>query len=316
MIAENIYAGLWMAPMAGVTDKPFRILVREMGCDLAFTEMISGKAIQYNNRRTWNMLDLTGEAPIGVQLFGSDPQVMANAAKVAEAEGASLIDINMGCPVPKVVNNGEGAALMKSPSTAFSIVRQVSEAVSIPVTAKIRSGWDNASVNAVAFAQGLAQSGAAAITVHGRTRAQMYSGTADWDIIAKVVKAVEIPVIGNGDIWAGKDAKEIINQTGCRGIMMARGVLGNPWLFKEVKAALAGKDYSSPSPGDRVAMAVRHLRMEVAYRGEKMAVPFMRKHLAWYLKGMPGTAALKRQIFSETSSFVIEGLLRDYNQEE
>lgn len=305
-----------MAPMAGVTDKPFRILVREMGCDLVFTEMISGKAIQYNNRRTWNMLDLKGESPIGVQLFGSDPQVMANAAKVAEAEGASLIDINMGCPVPKVVNNGEGAALMKIPDTAFSIVRQVSEAVSIPVTVKIRSGWDNASVNAVAFAQGLAKSGAAAITVHGRTRAQMYSGTADWDIIAKVVRAVEIPVIGNGDIWAGKDAKKIINQTGCQGIMMARGVLGNPWLFREVKAALAGKDYSSPSYGDKIAMAVRHLRMEVAYRGEKMAVPFMRKHLAWYLKGMPETAALKRLIFSEASSKVIERLLRDYIQEE
>lgn len=311
MKKENRIPELWMAPMAGVTDKPFRTLVREMGCSLTFTEMISGKAIQYKNPRTWNMLDLQGEDPIAVQIFGSEPQVMASAAKVAQAEGASQIDINMGCPVPKVVRNGEGAALMRTPDLAFLIVSKVREAVSIPVTVKIRAGWDKESVNAVSFAQGLSNSGADAITVHGRTREQMYSGSADWSIIAEVVQAVDIPVIGNGDIWNGKDAEALIAETGCWGIMLARGVLGNPWLFREVRSTFEDRDYQPPALGQRIETAIRHLRLETLYRGER-AVPFMRKHLAWYLKGMPATAALKKEIFVQTSPEEIENLLWNY----
>lgn len=295
---------LWMAPMAGVTDKPFRQLVKEQGCDLAFTEMISGKAIQFENRRTWKMLDIEGESPIGVQLFGSEPHVMAAAAKVAQEQGASLVDINMGCPVPKVVGNGEGSALMRNPELAFAIVRAVKESVTIPVTVKIRAGWDASSINAVSFAQGLAHAGADAITVHGRTREQMYSGKADWNIIAQVVEAVAVPVIGNGDIWTGVDALAVLDQTGCQGIMLARGVMGNPWLFAEVSAALAKKDYQPPTIRARLSLAIRHLRMELEYRAEKQAVLFMRKHLAWYLKGLPQTAELKRQIFADRKSVV------------
>lgn len=311
MKTEKMIPELWMAPMAGVTDKPFRALVREMGCSLTFTEMISGKAIQYKNPRTWKMLDLRGENPIAVQIFGSEPQVMASAAKVAQEEGASQIDINMGCPVPKVVRNGEGAALMRTPDLAFSIVSKVREAVSVPVTVKIRAGWDRKSVNAVSFARGLSNSGADAITVHGRTREQMYSGYADWSIIAEVVQAVDIPVIGNGDVWNGQDAKELIDKTGCQGIMLARGVLGNPWLFREVRSTLEGRDYQQPALGKRIETAIRHLRMETVYRGQR-AVPFMRKHLAWYLKGMPATAALKKEIFVQTSPDIIENLLWNY----
>lgn len=302
---------LWMAPMAGVTDLPFRLLVREQGCDLTFTEMVSSKAIQFKNRQTWKMLDLEAQ-PTGVQLFGSDPQVMAQAARVAQAQGAAVIDINMGCPVPKVVGNGEGAALMRAPDLAFSIVKAVSRAVSIPVTAKIRAGWDRKSVNAVEFAQGLAQAGARAITVHGRTREQMYSGSADWEIIGQVVRAVSVPVIGNGDIWSGTDALAMLRQTGCRGVMLARGVLGNPWLFAEVSAALSGREYQPPTIGQRIKTALRHFHLELEYREERKAVLFMRKHLAWYLKGMPETAALKKQIFTLTSPRRIEELLLNY----
>ncbi len=303
---------LWMAPMAGITDKPFRQLVREQGCQLAFTEMVSAKAILYNNRRTWNMLDLNGEDAVGVQLFGSEPEVMAEAARIAQQQGAQVIDINMGCPVPKIVNNGEGAALMRQPERAFAIVKAVAEAVSVPVTVKIRAGWDASSINAVSFTRGIAQAGARAVTVHGRTRAQMYSGRACWEIIARVVQAVDIPVIGNGDVWSGAAAKEMLRQTGCHGVMLARWVLGNPWLFAEAASALAGREYSPPSLRDRIFMAIRHLRMEVAYRGEKQAVLFMRKHLAWYLKGLPGASHLKRKIFAEQSADVIANLLYRY----
>lgn len=302
---------LWMAPMAGVTDRPFRHLVREQGCNLTFTEMISSKAIQFENRQTWKMLDLETQ-PTGVQLFGADPQVMAAAAQVAQAQGAALIDINMGCPVPKVVAIGEGAALMRTPALAYSIVKAIVAAVSIPVTVKIRAGWDRQSVNAVEFAQGLAQAGARVIIVHGRTREQMYGGSADWDIIGQVVRAVSVPVMGNGDIWSGPDARAMLEQTSCRGVMLARGVLGNPWLFAEVDATLSGKTYQQPSIRERIELALRHLRMELEYREERTAVLFMRKHLAWYLKGMSGTAPLKRQIFTLTSPRQIEESLINF----
>ena len=303
---------LWMAPMAGVTDKPFRKLLAEQGCGLAFTEMISGKALQYNNRRTWHMLDLAGEDPIGVQLFGNHPQVMADAARVAQAEGATIVDINMGCPVPKIVGNMEGSALMREPGLAREIVSTVVKAVSIPVTVKIRAGWDKSSINAVPFAQMLEDAGASAITVHGRTREQMYSGKADWGIITQVVQAVRIPVIGNGDIWTGKDGVAMHNQTACSGIMLARGVMGNPWLFAEVSAEIGARDYVPPQPRQRIEMAIRHYNMELNYRDQRNAVLFMRKHLSWYLKGMIDTASLKKEIFRQTCPEVIIQMLQDY----
>lgn len=303
---------VWMAPMAGVTDKPFRRIIKEMGCGLAFTEMISGKAIQFNNRRTWNMLDLEGESPAAVQLFGSEPEVMAAAAKVAVAEGAEFLDINMGCPVPKIVGNGEGAALMREPELAASIVRAVVDVVGIPVTVKFRTGWDQNSINAVPFAQAMEQAGAAAVTVHGRTRDQMYSGKADWKVIAQVVKAVSIPVMGNGDIWTGADAADMLQQTGCSGVMLARGVMGNPWLFEEVVAALNNQNYTRPTPAQRIQLAIRHFKMELDYRDQRMAVLYMRKHLAWYLKGLPGTGETKKQIFRLTEPAAIEELLLGY----
>lgn len=315
---RDIYLGrqkigsLWLAPMAGVTDKPFRILAGEQGCDLAFTEMISGKALEFGNPRTWGLLDIKGESPIGVQLFGSSPSVLAAAAKVAQAEGATVIDINMGCPVPKIVGNGEGAALMRQPQLAAAIVSEVSGAVDIPVTVKIRAGWDENSINAPALAARLAAAGAAAITVHGRTRQQMYSGRANWEVIAEVVRAVEIPVIGNGDIWSGEEALAMQQQTGCAGIMVARGAMGNPWLFAEIKAALTGTDYQPPTLEQRIAMALRHFQMELVYRGRDRGVLFMRKHLAWYLKGLPRTAPLKKGIFAETCPGAIAAMLQEY----
>lgn len=306
---------LWLAPMAGVTDKPFRILAGEQGCDLAFTEMISGKALEFGNPKTWNMLDIKGESPIGIQLFGSSPSVLSAAAKVAQAQGASIIDINMGCPVPKIVGNGEGAALMQQPLLAESIVNRVAASVDIPVTVKIRAGWDKNSITAPAFAKRLAAAGAAAITVHGRTREQMYSGKANWEIIAQTVRAVEIPIIGNGDIWSGKEALAMQKQTGCAGIMVARGAMGNPWLFAEIKAAFRDTDYQPPSLQQRITMALRHFHMELAYRGRERGVLFMRKHLAWYLKGLPETAPLKKSIFAETCPQTIEAMLSAYLQQ-
>ncbi|HPZ22406.1 MAG TPA: tRNA dihydrouridine synthase DusB [Bacillota bacterium] len=305
---------LWLAPMAGVTDKPFRRIAAEQGCDMAFTEMISGKALEFGNPRTWDLLDIKGESPIGVQLFGCSPSVLAAAAKAAQAEGATVIDINMGCPVPKIVGNGEGAALMRQPQLAEAIVSEVSAAVDIPVTVKIRAGWDENSINAPALAVRLAAAGAAAITVHGRTREQMYSGRANWEVIAEVVRAVEIPVIGNGDIWSGKAALAMQQQTGCAGIMVARGAMGNPWLFAEIKAALRGADYQPPTLEQRIAMALRHFQMELAYRGRDRGVLYMRKHLAWYLKGLPHTASLKRSIFAETCPRTIAAMLQAYQK--
>ena len=301
---------LWLAPMAGVTDKPFRTLVQEQGCDLAFTEMISAKAIAHKNPKTWLLLDIKNEPPIGVQLFGSCPLVMAEAAQVAVEEGASLIDINMGCPVPKVVNNGEGAALMRNPPLAEEIVRRVVMAVPVPVTVKIRAGWD--SLSAPTLAARLVSAGVSAITIHARTRMQMYSGQADWEIITQVVQAVDVPIIGNGDTWSGGDARAMREQTGCAGVMVARGSLGNPWLFAEAKASLEGREHQPPTLKERIEMALRHFDMELSYRGQDRGMLFMRKHLAWYLKGLPGAAALKREIFTSSCPSDIKDMLLNY----
>lgn len=306
---ENPEGSLWLAPMAGVTDRPFRTLAREQGCDMAFTEMVSAQALTRSNPKTWCLLDIEKGSPIGVQLFGCCPQTLAEAARIAEAKGADMIDINMGCPVPKVVNSGGGAALLRNPQLAELIVKQVAAAVSIPLTVKLRAGWDNSSLNAPVLAQRLAAAGAAAIAIHGRTRAQMYTGAADWQIIAEAVKIAGVPIIGNGDVWSGKDALSIWEQTGCQGVMIARGALGNPWLFAEIKAAFANENYSPPAPKLRIDLAIRHLKMELAYRGREKGLLFMRKHLAWYLKGLPGSAALRRAMFTSVCPEAVEDML-------
>lgn len=280
------------APMAGVTDRAYRILAREAGCGLVCTEMVSDQALIYGNPKTCMILSCEGEPPpVSAQIFGSNTEYMVRAAAIVEERGASIIDINMGCPTPKIVRNGEGAALMKNPSLAARIISGVVRAVRVPVTVKIRKGWDQNSVNAVEMARVIEGSGASAITVHGRTREQFYSGEADWDIIRRVREAVNIPVIGNGDIRSGADAFRMMEQTGCHGVMIGRASMGNPWVFKEVAHYLAtGETLPPPSFEERILTAQRHLEMLVELKGEYIGVREMRKHAAWYLKGTRGAA--------------------------
>lgn len=293
-LANRVFA----APMAGVTDKAFRLLLRKMGCGLIVTEMASAKALQYSNRETYGILDLTGEdGPIAVQLFGSDPWVMAQGAQIAVEAGAAIVDINMGCPTPKIVKNGEGSALMKDTPLAARITGAVVRAVDVPVTVKMRKGWDENSVNAVELALAVEAAGAAAVAVHGRTRNQFYSGSADWDIIAQVKAALKIPVVGNGDIRSPEDAGRMLETTGCDAVMIGRACMGNPWIFSRTIAYLEeGRLVPEPVWQDRIEMALKHLRLAVAFKGEKTALLEMRKHLAWYTKGFRGAARIRETI--------------------
>ncbi|MDD2554637.1 MAG: tRNA dihydrouridine synthase DusB [Desulfotomaculaceae bacterium] len=286
------------APMAGVTDKSFRILAREAGCSLVCTEMVSDQALLYGNPKTCSLLDISGEdSPVSIQVFGSDPGYMAAAAEIVESRGARLIDVNMGCPTPKIVKNGEGAALMRNPDQAAAIIRAIVGRVKIPVTVKLRRGWDESSVNAVEMACLVEDAGAAAVTVHGRTRSQFYAGKADWGIIASVKRAVAIPVIGNGDIWTPQDALLMLEQTGCDGIMIGRASLGNPWIFKQTVYFLeTGAMLPGPTPGERAAMALKHFNLLLENKGENVAVREMRKHAAWYMKGLRGAARLREMV--------------------
>jgi len=300
------------APMAGVTDKSFRILAREAGCSLVCTEMVSDQALLHGNPKTCSLLDISGETgPVCVQIFGSDAKYMAGAAQIAESRGAGIIDINMGCPTPKIVKNGEGAALMKEPEKAAGIVKAVAGSVSVPVTVKIRKGWDESSVNAVEVAKLVEQAGAAAVTVHGRTRSQFYAGRADWDIIAAVRSAVSIPVIGNGDVRTPRDALAMLEHTGCSGVMIGRAALGNPWIFsRTVHFLKTGELLPGPSIEERVATAVRHFHMLVEFKGEKVAVWEIRRHAGWYMKGLRGAARLRERINRAKSGEEVVGLLK------
>ncbi|MBR2532863.1 MAG: tRNA dihydrouridine synthase DusB [Lachnospiraceae bacterium] len=287
-----------MAPMAGITDTAYRVLLEEMGVALTSTEMVSAKGIFYNNRNNHLILQTAeNEHPIAVQLFGSDPMIMARMAERI-APGFDVIDVNMGCPVPKIVNNGEGSALMKKPDLAFQILDMMVRVLSpMPVTVKFRKGFDDKHVNAVEFAKMAEQAGVAAITLHGRTRAQMYSGQADWDVIRQVKEAVRIPVFGNGDIFSPEDAKRMIDETGCDGVAIARGAKGNPWLIRRtIRYLESGELLPEPTPEERKAMAVRHAELAVRFKGEKLAIPEMRKHLAWYTSGLPGAAKLRAEM--------------------
>ncbi len=312
----SLEGNLLLGPMAGVTDLPFRLLCKEKGADLVYTEMVSAKGVQYNNKNTESLLLIhEEERPAALQLFGADPVILSETARRLEHRNFDILDINMGCPVPKVVNNGEGSALMKDPKLIGEIVRMVSGAIRKPVTVKIRKGFQEGGSNAVEAAKIAEANGAAAVAVHARTREQYYSGTADWEIIRAVKEAVSVPVIGSGDVFTPEDAKRMLKQTGCDAIMLARGTRGNPWLFRQIKEYLE-KGILLPKPDftEVKDMILRHAALSAEYKGEYTGIREMRKHVAWYTAGFPGSAKLRSRVNEIETMEDLCVMLEDYQK--
>ena len=296
--------GAGLAPMAGITDAAMRCLCREQGAAWAVSEMLSAKGWVFSGGRNKNAAEL--------QLFGSEPEYVAEAARRLEGAGFQFFDLNFGCPAPKITGNGEGSAMMRDPASIGAVVRALSDATRLPVTAKIRSGWDEASVNAVEVARVCEDNGARAIAVHARTRAQQYSGSADWRVIGAVKRAVSVPVFGNGDVRSGADAVRMLNETGCDAVLVGRAAQGNPWIFREIAAALRGESVAPPTPRERAEMAMRHYRLEETLYGEKAAVLQMRKHIAWYVHGLKGASRFRSSVNAMTDAEAIIDALRAF----
>lgn len=305
---------VFLAPMAGVTDLPFRRICARYGAGMTYSEMVSAKGLWYKDKKTASLMTIADdERPCAIQIFGSDPDIMGAVVDQVMEFHPDIIDINMGCPAPKIANNGDGSALMKNPKLMGEIVNAVAKVSPVPVTVKIRSGWDDGSKNALECAKILETNGAAAIAVHGRTRQQFYSGKADWDIIREIKNVLSIPVIGNGDIWKAEDAKAMLDYTGCDAVMIARGAQGNPFIFKQTAELLeTGKITFFPTPSQKAKQALEHTRMLVSDKGEERGIKEARKHIAWYIKGLKGASALKGKIFRVSDFYILEQLLNDY----
>ncbi len=307
--------GLLLGPMAGVTDRVYRQLCQEQGCELTFTEMVSAKAISYNNPKSKLILEIgEHETCVGVQLFGNDPYLISEMAKKIDHDKVACFDINMGCPVPKIVNNGEGSALMKEPKTIEKIVKALVKAVDKPVSIKIRSGFSPDLINAVEVCQRAEASGVSMITIHGRTREQYYSGQADWNVIAQAKASVNIPIIGNGDVVDGTSLRRILEQTQCDGVMIGRAAMGNPWIFAELQAEMDGRPYIPPGIDETIHMIQRHSQMLVEYKGEHIAMREMRKHIAWYTKGLRNATKIRGGINHIESLEDIQKVLEELRQ--
>ena len=315
----ELKSGAALAPMAGVSDAAMRLLCHEQGAAWCVSEMLSAKGWIYSQGKNQNALELLarlpGEGTAALQLFGREPELMAQAAVQLENRGFDFFDINFGCPAPKITGNGEGSALMREPERIGSIVRAMTDAVHLPVTVKIRAGWDESSVNAVEVACICEQAGAAAIAVHGRTRSQQYSGKADWKIIREVKRAVSVPVFGNGDVKSGADAVRMIDETGCDAVLVARACEGNPWIFREIRAALEGRESTPPSGRERIEMALRHFELEAQLHGPRGGLLEMRKHIAWYIHGMRGAARFRERINAMEDPDCVRSALREFAEE-
>lgn len=312
----NLDNRVFLSPMAGVTDLPFRLICKEQDCGMLYTEMVNAKALCYDDQNTKKMLKIEEEEhPVAIQIFGSDPEYMGGAAKILNSYPNEILDINMGCPAPKVIKNGDGSALMRNPKLAAEVLTAVVKNSEKPVTLKIRKGWDDDSVNAVEIAKIAEECGISALAIHGRTREQFYSGKADWDIIAEIKQAINIPVIGNGDVFEVEDAVNMLEKTKCDAIMIGRGAQGNPWIFNRINHYMkTGEILPEPTLEEKITTAIRHMNLAVAEHGDYVAVREMRKHIGWYLKGLKNSAKYRDQINKITDYKEVIAMLEEYMQ--